>query len=156
MGLRNELWLWSIDPHDYDLVGDSDRVAQRVIVGLGNHAGGTVLLHDTHAWSVNAVPKILQWIERENRDRAAQGRAPYVILDPAHYLQGARQRLPLIRDPEAIRAQRVRDAGVDARADVPEGSQGAVTQTAPDGGLVAPAPADAGRPRDAGRPLDAR
>jgi peptidoglycan/xylan/chitin deacetylase (PgdA/CDA1 family) len=156
VGLRNELWLWSIDPHDYDLVGDSDRVAQRVIVGLGNHAGGTVLLHDTHAWSVNAVPKILQWIERENRDRAAQGRAPYVILDPAHYLQGARQRLPLIRDPEAIRAQRVRDAGVDARADVPEGSQGAVTQTAPDGGLVAPAPADAGRPRDAGRPLDAR
>lgn len=131
--LQNELWLWSIDPHDYELVGDSDRVAQRVITGLGNHAGGTVLMHDTHAWSVNAVPKILRWLERENRDRVAQGRAPYVILDPARYLEGARARLPLLRDAEATRPRRGRDASVDA----PEATQSAVTQLAADGGVLA-------------------
>lgn len=131
--LQNELWLWSIDPHDYDLVGDSDRVAQRVIVGLGNHAGGTVLLHDTHAWSVNAVPKILRWIEQENRDREAHGRQPYVILDPARYLQGARERLPLIRDPDVARAQATRDAG----ADITEPTTGPVTETTGDAGVIA-------------------
>lgn len=153
--LQNELWLWSIDPHDYDLVGDSDRVAQRVITGLGNHAGGTVLLHDTHAWSVNAVPKILRWIERENRDRVAQGRAPYVILDPARYLEGARARLPLIREAEANRPRRGRDASVDA----PETTQRAVTQLAADGGVLAQdvrgAPRDASVYRDAGTRPDA-
>lgn len=97
VGLHNELWLWSIDPHDYLVVGDADAVAQRVILGIANHAGGTVLLHDTHAWSVNAVPKVLRWIEDTNRDRVARGRAPYAIMDAPRYLEGARARLPLIR-----------------------------------------------------------
>jgi hypothetical protein len=131
-------------------------VAQRVILGIANHAGGTVLLHDTHAWSVNAVPKVLRWIGDTNRERTEQNRPLYEIMDAPRYLHGARQRLPLIRDPDTQRAQRVRDAGVDARADVTDGNQGAVTQTTPDGGLVVTAPHDAGRPRDAGRPLDAR
>ncbi|MEZ4409620.1 MAG: polysaccharide deacetylase family protein [Polyangiales bacterium] len=87
---RNELWLWSIDPHDYDLVGDSDAVAARVTLGIGNGGGGTVLLHDTHAWSVNAVPKILRWIEQTNEERVRAGREPYRILDAATYLEGAR------------------------------------------------------------------
>jgi peptidoglycan/xylan/chitin deacetylase (PgdA/CDA1 family) len=151
--LRNELWLWSIDPHDYDLVGDSDRVAQRVINGLGNHAGGTVLLHDTHAWSVNAVPKILRWIQDENRDRVAHGRAPYVILDPARYLEGARARLPLIRDPEVPAAQRARDAGADADVEIAEPVSGPVTQTHADGGIIA---VDASMDAGVHAPMDAR
>jgi len=97
---HNELWLWSIDPHDYLVVGNSDTVAQRVILGIANHAGGTVLLHDTHAWSVNAVPKILRWITDTNRERAAQNRPVYEIMDAPRYLEGARARLPLIRAAE--------------------------------------------------------
>lgn len=101
VSLHNELWLWSIDPHDYLVVGDSDAVAQRVILGIANHAGGTVLLHDTHAWSVNAVPKILRWIGDTNRERSEQNRPLYEIMDAPRYLEGARARLPQIRAAEA-------------------------------------------------------
>ncbi len=113
VALHNELWLWSIDPHDYLVVGDSETVAQRVILGIANHAGGTVLLHDTHAWSVNAVPKILRWLHDTNRERQEQGRPVYEILDAPRYLEGARTRLPMIHAAEAqAQAQtRTRDAG---------------------------------------------
>ncbi len=110
----NELWMWSIDPHDYLLVNNAEGVAQAVITALGNHAGGTVLLHDTHPWSVAAVPKILRWLDQENADRALSRRAPYVILDAPHYLEGARSRLPQIiaaeADASAAAAHHARDA----------------------------------------------
>lgn len=140
----NELWMWSIDPHDYLLVNDSDTVAQRVITNLGNHAGGTVLLHDTHPWSVAAVPKILRWLDRENRDREQAGRPPYVVLDPARYLEGARARLPMIRAAEALAqgSPRARDAG---RADV-------AAAVEPTTGPVAEGPVDAA----VGTAVDAR
>ncbi len=95
-----ELWMWSIDPHDYEHVGDSALVAQLVINNIANHAGGTVLLHDTHPWSVTAFPKIVQWIQETNREREAQHRAPYVVMDAPRYLMGARERLPMIQAAE--------------------------------------------------------
>lgn len=123
----NELWLWSIDPHDYLLVGDSEAVAQRVILEIANHAGGTVLLHDTHPWSVNAVPKILRWIEETNRERETEGRPPYVILDAPRYFEGARARL------EAM-AGATPDAGGNTPADA---------GIEPTTGVVSEGPADA-------------
>ena len=138
----NELWMWSIDPHDYLLVNDAESVAQRIITNLGNHAGGTVLLHDTHPWSVAAMPKIIRWLERENADREQSGRAPYVVLDPARYLEGARARLPLIQAADALANSahpRPRDAGADAAAAVE-----------PTTGVAGEGPVDAGT-MDAGR-----
>jgi peptidoglycan/xylan/chitin deacetylase (PgdA/CDA1 family) len=123
VGLHNELWLWSIDPHDYAVVGDAETVAQRVIYGIANHAGGTVLLHDTHAWSVAAVPKVLRWIEETNRERAEQNRSTYEIMDAARYLEGARVRLAQMTPS--------RDAGArsdGARVDVVEPTTGPVTE----------------------------
>ncbi len=151
---RNELWLWSIDSRDWELVNNADAVAQRVIVNLGNHAGGTVLLHDTHPWSVAAVPKILRWIETENRDRAAHGRPVYTVLDPARYLEGARARLPQLEAQQAAddaRATRGRpqDAGVDAGASdarvVPPDAAPRDAATAPTPDAAAPPPRDASR-----------
>jgi peptidoglycan/xylan/chitin deacetylase (PgdA/CDA1 family) len=122
--LHNEMWLWSIDPHDYLVVGDSETVAQRVIMGIANHAGGTVLIHDTHAWSVAAVPKILRWIRESNRERLDQGRPVYEIMDAPRYLEGARVRLEAMQAPATVRsdagAHDVHDAGdavVDAASD---------------------------------------
>jgi peptidoglycan/xylan/chitin deacetylase (PgdA/CDA1 family) len=134
---RNELWMWSIDPHDYLLVNDAEAVAQRIITNLGNHAGGTVLLHDTHPWSVAAMPKIIRWLERENASREQAGRAPYVVLDPARYLEGARTRLPLIQAADALantNPPRARDAG---------SAEAAVEPTT---GVVGEGPVDAGAP----------
>lgn len=131
VSLHNELWLWSIDPHDYAHVNDVELVAQLVINNIGNHAGGTVLLHDTHPWSVAAVPKILQWIERENRDRAEHNRPLYEIVDARRYLAGARTRIPLIEAAQrATEPRTTRDAATDGSAvdAVVEPTTGAVSE----------------------------
>lgn len=141
VSLHNELWLWSIDPHDYLVVGDSDTVAQRVILGIANHAGGTVLLHDTHAWSVNAVPKVLRWIGDTNRERTEQNRPLYEIMDAPRYLEGARARLPQIRAAEQIGQGRRRD---ESTGDAAVGTVDAAAEGGADVGAEAAAsPPDA-------------
>jgi peptidoglycan/xylan/chitin deacetylase (PgdA/CDA1 family) len=121
---RYELWLWSLDSHDWQRVNDADGVAQAVITLIGNHAGGTVLLHDTHPWSVAAVPRILRWIEETNRERLHDRRPPYTIMDAPRYFAGARERLRTL--PGAATA---RDGGLD---DAPEPTTGAVGGGDPD------------------------
>jgi hypothetical protein len=118
-----------------------------VILGIANHAGGTVLLHDTHAWSVNAVPKILRWLDETNTERRAQGRPVYDILDAPQYLEGARARLPMIRAAEQAARPRTRDAGAPVDASLVEPTTGPVTQVT-DAGVTQGAPSDAGAPPD--------
>jgi len=114
-----ELSLWSIDSHDWQMVGDAEGVAMNVIRLIGNMAGGTVLLHDTHAWSVRAADMVLRWIKTENREREQAGRPIYRVVDAAEFIEGARERLPLIlaaRQAEADRSRRRRrdaDAGAE-------------------------------------------
>lgn len=93
----NELMLWSIDSHDWQLVGDAEAVAMNVIRLIGNMAGGTVLMHDIHPWSVTAAQMIFQWIQRENRERVQRGRPPYRVLDAYEYMEGERARLELLQ-----------------------------------------------------------
>lgn len=152
VSLHNELWLWSIDPHDYLVVNDPETVAQRVILNIANHAGGTVLLHDTHPWSVTAVPKILRWIEETNRERAIEGRAPYEILDAARYLAGARERIPLIRAALHEEAPQTADAGA-TDAGAADASQRDASAPEDGNGDVAPVMAAPPEPlsEDAGR-----
>ena len=113
-----ELSLWSIDSHDWQMVGDAQGVAMNVIRLIGNMAGGTVLLHDTHAWSVRAADMVLRWIKTENRERSDAGRPTYRVVDAAEFYEGARERLPLIqaqREAEDSRTRR-RRGGADAGA----------------------------------------
>ncbi|MBL8680553.1 MAG: polysaccharide deacetylase family protein [Myxococcales bacterium] len=124
-----ELSLWSIDSHDWQMVGDAEGVAMNVIRLIGNMAGGTVLLHDTHAWSVRAADMVLRWIKTENRERGDAGRPLYRVVDAAEFYDGARERLPMIqaqRDAEDARSRRRRggsDAGaVDASATTDAGA----------------------------------
>ena len=118
---HDELILWSIDSHDWQMVGDAQGVAMNVIRLIGNMAGGTVLLHDTHPWSVSAAQMIFRWIDTENRDRLAHGRDPYRVVDPADYLEGERARLPVLLAEREAAAREARHA---ARH--------------PDGGVAAP------------------
>jgi peptidoglycan/xylan/chitin deacetylase (PgdA/CDA1 family) len=112
-----ELSLWSIDSHDWQMVGDAEGVAMNVIRLLGNMAGGTILLHDTHPWSVRAADMVLRWLATENRERADAGRAVYRIVDAAEFIEGARERLPSIlagraeADARDRRRRREGDAG---------------------------------------------
>lgn len=141
----NELWLWSIDSRDWATVNNAEGVAERVILNIANHAGGTVLLHDTHPWSVAAVPKILRWIEETNRERVAQGREPYTIVDPARYLEGARARLPMLL------AQQSQESGRTGRAPSADSAVPADAAVEPTTGPVAEDPAVAA-PVDAAAP----
>jgi hypothetical protein len=117
-----ELSLWSIDSHDWQMVGDAQGVAMNVIRLIGNMAGGTVLLHDTHPWSVRAADMVLRWLVTENRDREQAGRPTYRVVDAADFIEGARARLPTIRaNREAAEARDRRrrrdpDAGAGAGA----------------------------------------
>ncbi len=118
---HDELMLWSLDSHDWQMVGDAQGVAMNVIRLIGNSAGGTVLLHDTHPWSVSAAQLVFRWIETENRDRLAHGREPYRVVEPAEYIEGERARIPMLlaeRDAAAREARHARrsDAGVTAGA----------------------------------------
>jgi len=73
-------------------------------------AGGTVLLHDTHPWSVSAAQMVFRWIETENRDRVAHGREPYRVVDPANYIEGERARIPVLLAEHEAAAREARHA----------------------------------------------
>jgi peptidoglycan/xylan/chitin deacetylase (PgdA/CDA1 family) len=124
---HDELMLWSIDSHDWQMVGDAQGVAMNVIRLIGNMAGGTVLMHDTHPWSVSAAQMVFRWLESENRDRIAAHRQPYTVAEPADYIEGERARIPMItaeREAAAREARHARrngggDAGAAAQSENP-------------------------------------
>jgi peptidoglycan/xylan/chitin deacetylase (PgdA/CDA1 family) len=126
-----ELSLWSIDSHDWQMVGDAQGVAMNVIRLIGNMAGGTVLLHDTHPWSVRAADMVLRWLVTENREREQAGRPTYRVVDAAEFIEGARERLPTIRANREAAESRDRRRRRDGDA----GAGTATTSAAEDGGL---------------------
>jgi peptidoglycan/xylan/chitin deacetylase (PgdA/CDA1 family) len=143
----DELMVWSVDSHDWQMVGDAQAVAMNVIRLIGNMAGGTVLLHDTHPWSVTAAQMVFRWLETENRERAAHGRALYRVMDPADFIEGERARLPLLEAEYAARAEQERhearhrphDAGA-ATANASEPAPEAPTMGVAEMGSPAPTP----------------
>ncbi|GAB4537230.1 MAG: hypothetical protein Tsb0020_51860 [Haliangiales bacterium] len=76
---------WDIDPQEW-IHHDSDLVQEYVIRKLKNLKGrAVVLMHDTKAASAYALPRILDWIERENERRVKAGDAPPIrILTGSH------------------------------------------------------------------------
>jgi peptidoglycan/xylan/chitin deacetylase (PgdA/CDA1 family) len=71
---------WDIDPREYNGLTPDD-AAQFVIGRLRRLRGrAVVLMHDTHAASARALPRILDWIAAENVRRARSGARPIRIL----------------------------------------------------------------------------
>jgi peptidoglycan-N-acetylglucosamine deacetylase len=77
---------WSIDPQEWK-GGSEDQIVEYVVRKL-IRAGGrsTLLLHDTQQEAVRALPRILDWIARENDRVARQGGVPIRIRDYSVFL----------------------------------------------------------------------
>jgi peptidoglycan/xylan/chitin deacetylase (PgdA/CDA1 family) len=72
---------WNLDPQDWKN-NTPERIFGYLTSKLSRLDGrGILLMHDTHAASVRALPQVLDWLARENRRAVAEGRAPIEIID---------------------------------------------------------------------------
>jgi chitooligosaccharide deacetylase len=76
---------WDIDPQEWR-TNSAKATEKRVTWALRRLQGRAVLLmHDTKAATVKALPKILDWIDAENARRAKDGQRPIRIVDAHAY-----------------------------------------------------------------------
>jgi peptidoglycan/xylan/chitin deacetylase (PgdA/CDA1 family) len=88
---------WDIDPQDWK-VQNTARVRDYIISHLKHLRGrAIVLMHDIHEDTVEALPQVLDWLDKENAARTARGEQPVRIIDYA-YLLPPRPPLPPIVD----------------------------------------------------------
>jgi len=72
---------WNLDPQDWKNHTD-DEVFNYLVAKISHlHGRGILLLHDTHLASVRALPRMLDWLARENERAVAEGRPPVTIVD---------------------------------------------------------------------------
>jgi peptidoglycan/xylan/chitin deacetylase (PgdA/CDA1 family) len=72
---------WNIDPQDWKN-GDEEAVFAYLTNKIGQlHGRGIMLMHDTHAASVHALPRFLDWLARDNARAVAAGRPPVNVID---------------------------------------------------------------------------
>lgn len=72
---------WNLDPQDWKSESE-EAVYSYLVEKIGRLRGrGILLLHDTHIASVRALPRMLDWLERENRRDVEEGRPPVKIVD---------------------------------------------------------------------------
>jgi peptidoglycan/xylan/chitin deacetylase (PgdA/CDA1 family) len=72
---------WNIDPQDWKS-DDEEAVYAYLTQKLAQLKGrGILLLHDTHAASVHALPRLLDWLARDNARAVRGGRPPVKIID---------------------------------------------------------------------------
>jgi peptidoglycan/xylan/chitin deacetylase (PgdA/CDA1 family) len=77
---------WSLDPQEWK-GGTEDQIVEHVTRRLARLTGrGILLLHDTQQEAVRALPRILDWIARENDRLARLGGAPIRIRDYSVFL----------------------------------------------------------------------
>jgi peptidoglycan/xylan/chitin deacetylase (PgdA/CDA1 family) len=72
---------WNLDPQDWKN-SDEDAILRYLTGKIAHLQGrGILLMHDTHLASVQALPRLLDWLARENRRAVAEGRPPVNIVD---------------------------------------------------------------------------
>jgi peptidoglycan/xylan/chitin deacetylase (PgdA/CDA1 family) len=86
-----ELVLWSIEAGDMTH-DDPEDLADSIISQLRYAGGGTVLLHDVRRTTVQALPKILEYLKKHAWDPMRPDRIGYEVVDLPRYLRetGAR------------------------------------------------------------------
>ncbi|MEZ4389472.1 MAG: polysaccharide deacetylase family protein [Polyangiales bacterium] len=71
---------WALDSNDWR-VNRADAVLANVRAELDRSPrGGVMLMHDTLPWTVEAFPRVLDEIDRRNRELVARGEDPYLIV----------------------------------------------------------------------------
>jgi peptidoglycan/xylan/chitin deacetylase (PgdA/CDA1 family) len=77
---------WSVDPQDWK-GGSEDQIVEYLTRKLARLNGrGILLLHDTQQEAVRALPRILDWIARDNDRQVRQGGIPLRIRDYSVFL----------------------------------------------------------------------
>jgi peptidoglycan/xylan/chitin deacetylase (PgdA/CDA1 family) len=78
---------WDIDPQDWRLK-DAKKIESYVENQLKHLESGRkiVLFHDVQAATVEALPHILDWLDKENATRVAAGRPPITVVDYMYLL----------------------------------------------------------------------
>lgn len=73
---------WNLDPQDWKVERDEEAVFNYLTNKLGGLKGrGILLMHDTHLASVYALPRVLDWLAKENARDVREGRQPIQIVD---------------------------------------------------------------------------
>src|SRR5450631_4121539 len=73
---------WNLDPQDWKTERDEEAVFGYLTNKLGGLKGrGILLMHDTHLASVHALPRLLDWLARQNVRDVREGREPIKIVD---------------------------------------------------------------------------
>ncbi len=78
--------MWNLGTGDFqvrsaeDVVRTFRRVLERREREHGDR-GGIVLMHDTHAWTVDAFPQIVSWLRERNCELLEQGEELYDVVD---------------------------------------------------------------------------
>jgi len=72
---------WNLDPQDWK--NNNEEAVYKYLVGKLAHlkGRGILLLHDTHPASVNALPRVLDWLAHQNRRDVEEGRPPVTFID---------------------------------------------------------------------------
>jgi peptidoglycan/xylan/chitin deacetylase (PgdA/CDA1 family) len=88
---------WDIDPQDWKL-RNAPKIEAYVESHLRTlHGRAILLLHDVQGETVKALPRILDWLDKENASRVAAGKPPIKVLDYA-YLLPKRELVPPLLD----------------------------------------------------------
>ncbi len=88
---------WNIDPKDARRSQHEDLI-DRVLEDILGKNGGVVLLHDTKAWTAQALPGLLAALEQANCERLAAGKHPIVPVSLHYFLRDTTGLKPI---PEA-------------------------------------------------------
>jgi peptidoglycan/xylan/chitin deacetylase (PgdA/CDA1 family) len=96
---------WSIESDDYR-PREADELRDDVLRQIFAEDGGIVLMHDTKAWTAQALPQILSGLDRENCRRIARGTEPILPVSLDYFATDASgQPLPI---PPEVEAQTAR------------------------------------------------
>lgn len=100
---------WNLDPEDF-LIEDPERLRSRVLSLIKTRGGGVVLLHDTRAWTAEALPLILADLETENCRRLNAGETLIVPVSLHYFIRNSDSTPRPIPDAVGERTEQYRRA----------------------------------------------
>jgi len=76
--------MWNLGSED-DKHFNVSKVLNAVMSKVERHGGGIILMHDTHYWTIEAVPPIVQAVRVESCVNLARGEEPYEMVGLGYF-----------------------------------------------------------------------